>query len=161
MMVRRRRIAGLELRHASRATGDMDSAQVLVNGTPIYDERSEAIVLESRNQDEPEVLQTLQVPVNLSMRTGEVLTLNLYLTHHCKGTQAIMLWGGDGEFRSGLHLEGPMIQPLLEVNVDDAGLLHIQLVPDLLGDGRRSRPSISTSGVRRCLMVAILTISIS
>ena len=106
-------------------------AQVLVNGTPIYDERSEAIVLESRNQDEPEVLQTQQVPVNLSMRTGEVLTLNLYLTHHCKGTQAIMLWGGDGEFRSGLHLEGPMIQPSLEVNVDDAGLLHIQLVPDL------------------------------
>ena len=36
--------------------------------------------------------------VNLSMRTGEVLTLNLYLTHHCKETRAIMLWGGDGEF---------------------------------------------------------------
>ena len=66
------------------------------NGISIYDERSEAIVLESRNQHEPEVPQTLQVPVNLSMRTGEVLTLNLYLTHHCKGTQAIMLWGGEG-----------------------------------------------------------------
>ena len=40
-----------------------------------------------------------------------------------------------------------MIQPSLEVNVDDAGLCTSNSCPTSLGDGRRSRPSISTSGV--------------